>query len=106
MPWSDGNRREELPADWSTLRLQILDRDGHRCVWPWRGAPLARQCRQPATDVDHVKRGDDHRPANLQSLCARHHQEKTARESAEAREETYRKLKHPPPYGGKHPGLR
>ena len=110
MPWHQGNRsdpgrRQELPADWPRLRLEILDRDAHRCVWPWRGAPASRQCGQAATDVDHVRRGDDHRPANLQSLCGYHHQQKTAKEAAEARAEAQKKLRHPPMYG-KHPGLR
>lgn len=61
------------------LRQQILDRDGHACQW----IDNAGLCGAPATDVDHVipraAGGTDH-PANLQSLCRRHHLAKTGRE--------------------------
>lgn len=34
--------------------------------------------------VDHIRRGDDHREENLRTLCVDHHTEKTQGESAEA----------------------
>lgn len=75
-PWANrGDRRQRLPRDWPRLRLQILDRD-----------PVCRACgAAPSTDVDHIERGDDHRPENLQGLCRRCHRTKTAREGNEAR---------------------
>ena len=97
MPWSSSDRREELPSNWDKLRQEALDRDGRRCRWSG--------CGQPATDVDHVRRGNDHRLQNLQSLCAWHHQIKTNQESAAERREQRAKLSFPNQYP-KHPGLR
>lgn len=109
MPWDSSGRRAELPPDWDSLRNQALERDRFLCVWPGRWAPTTRQCKQPATDVDHVRRPvdglDDHSLSNLQSLCSRHHQWKTNQESAAARREVQAKLQHPDPYP-KHPGMK
>lgn len=106
MAWETSDRRNELPSDWPKRRLECLEADGHRCVWPGRWAKKrgVKQCGEPATDVDHVRRGDDHSPGNLQSLCKWHHMWKTARESAAARAEQRKKLRHPAP--AKHPGLK
>jgi 5-methylcytosine-specific restriction enzyme A len=105
VPWESSDRRQELPADWATLRNQALERDHFRCVWPGRWKPENLRCNRPATDVDHVKRGNDHRLSNLQSLCPQHHAAKTAKESAEVRAEQQAKLSFPEQYP-KHPGLR
>ncbi len=45
--------------------------------------PICRRCPAMATDVDHIiplARGGSHDEFNLQSLCKRHHNEKTGRE--------------------------
>ena len=55
--------------------------DGYRCCW--RLATGGR-CPEPATDVDHIDRGDVHEMWNLQSLCAEHHALKSSQEGNEA----------------------
>lgn len=67
-------------AEWKALRSEHL-----------LSEPYCRTCRQQgrlihATDVDHIRpaRGDYallRNRANLQSLCKRHHNEKTGRET-------------------------
>lgn len=74
-PWESSTRRARLPGNWNTLRAAALRRDRHRC----------RTCGAPATEVDHIARGDDHRLTNLQSLCSPCHQAKTTAEATEAR---------------------
>lgn len=68
---------------WRVLRAQALERDGHRCVRTVDG----ERCPAMATEVDHVRpvhKGGASELANLASLCAPHHREKTQREAAEA----------------------
>jgi len=55
----------------------VLKRCGHRCEW----VDGDFRCHEPATDVDHIIPGDDHRPEALQGLCRRHHLKKTGREA-------------------------
>lgn len=65
---------------WRTLRLAALRRDHGMCQVCKRFG-FARV----ATEVDHivsVERGGADRLANLQSICAPHHREKTAQEIA------------------------
>jgi len=58
---------------WKRLRLQQLSTE-----------PLCRVCRRPASQVDHIKPvadgGEPWSLENLQSLCATHHSQKTARD--------------------------
>jgi 5-methylcytosine-specific restriction protein A len=80
--WADSNRRAELPPNWATeIRPAILARDNHRCQHLDHG----HRCGRPASDVDHIRRGTDHSPENLQALCADHHAAKTSREGNAAR---------------------
>jgi 5-methylcytosine-specific restriction endonuclease McrA len=80
--WAGSRRRAELPPRWaSEIRPAILDRDRYRCQWLTRG----HRCGKPATDVDHIRRGNDHSPGNLQSLCGQHHSAKTSAEGNAAR---------------------
>lgn len=78
-PWSNTSRRNlERPADWWRIRARVFRRDGHRCVAPG--------CRRKAEHCDHVisiANGGDWSEGNLQSLCKKHHDEKTAAERAE-----------------------
>jgi 5-methylcytosine-specific restriction protein A len=46
--------------------------------------PSGRLCLEPGIDVDHIRRGDDHRIENLRVICDWHHNEKSAREGAMA----------------------
>ncbi len=56
-------------ADWERVRLQVLDRDDHRCRIGLPG------CRGAATTVDHiiplVRGGARLDPANLRAACLR-----------------------------------
>lgn len=79
--WSTSNRRDRLPSDWSKTRRRILKRDRHECQHRDRDDLL---CGRPATEVDHVKAGDDHRDSNLSSICTWHHARKSSKEGNEA----------------------
>lgn len=81
MSWKSVERKAELPANWKALRLEVLERDQYRCQWLEDG----KRCNAEANNVDHIKRGNDHRKSNLQSLCPKHHGRKTSREGKEAR---------------------
>lgn len=79
--WTDSGRRARLPSDWHSLRQRILRRDKFKC----QALMLdGRICGDMATDVDHVKAGDDHGDWNLQSLCSWHHKKKSAKEGSAA----------------------
>ncbi len=58
----------DSPA-WRTVRLAVLERDGHRCQI---GGP---RCTQHATEVDHIVAIDDggapYDPQNLRAACKR-----------------------------------
>lgn len=79
--WANSDRRSRLPADWPRIRARVLRRDGHRCT---HRDENGIQCVRPATDVDHIRRGDDHTEANLRSLCSEHHRVKSSREGGQA----------------------
>jgi 5-methylcytosine-specific restriction protein A len=88
--WAGSNRKQELPADWPRRRRRVLNRDGHRCQHRERpGAPI---CGAHANQVDHIIRGADHRPENLQALCEPHHRVKSAREGGQS----FTPLRRPP----------
>lgn len=82
MGWETSDRRSRLPANWSTLRVRVLRRDGYRCQ---ARDSLGAQCGAPANQADHVRPGDDHSLENLQSLCRWHHARKSSAEGAAAR---------------------
>lgn len=83
MPWSSSDRRSRLPKDWDTIVKRILARDDHRCrfLFPNKGRCPVREGLQ----VDHIVPSGSDDDSNLQTLCKRHHQMKTQRESAAAR---------------------
>ena len=66
-------------ARWRRLRNLVLIRDHHMCVLCGLDGRIER-----ATDVDHItpkSSGGTDAMDNLQSLCTRHHREKTGREA-------------------------
>jgi hypothetical protein len=97
MSWSTSNRASRLPADWPSLRRQILRRDGFACQIKGSG------CTSMATDVDHIRRGDDHSPSNLQSTCGACHLRKSSYEGNARRRELRLRKKRPTE---RHPGQR
>lgn len=99
--WEGSDRRSRLPADWPRIRARVLKRDGHRCTHHDNGI----RCTERATDVDHVRRGDDHSEHNLRSLCGSHHAVKSSREGAEARAAKRRAIDKRFRRVEKHPGL-
>lgn len=98
MPWEGSNRRERLPSDWPVRRLRVLRRDGYMCqVRDEVGCP----CGEPANEVDHIERGDNHDYDNLQAICRWHHGKKTAAEAAAARRPKPSRFRRPE----QHPGV-
>lgn len=96
--WENSGRRDELPPNWPELRKAVIARD-RTCRW--RVGP-GQLCCKPGNQVDHIIRGNDHRPENLQLLCTRHHRIKSSREGAAAAAARRRAL-NPPEV---HPALR
>lgn len=95
MAWEGSDRRTRLPPNWTTeIVPRILDRDAHTCRIAWPG------CTRHATEVDHIRRGDDHRDANLQAACTWCHARKSSAEGNAARPRYSRRR---PPE--QHPGL-
>jgi 5-methylcytosine-specific restriction enzyme A len=80
-PWSGTTRRASLPANWRTIRRQILDRDEWQCT----DVTTGQRCTERATEVDHIGDRDDHSPANLRALCTPHHRSRSGRQGAAAR---------------------
>lgn len=68
-------RADELPANWASVRRQVLERDGHTCL----------MCGQPGNQVDHIERGFNHHPSNLRTLCQACHMRRTGRDGGRTR---------------------
>lgn len=96
--WDGSTRRERLPADWPERRLYVLRRDGYRCTALRRDNT---RCPVRATDVDHIRPGDNHDSANLTSLCRWHHARKSAAEGGRAAAARRAPRRRPPE---RHPG--
>ena len=63
---------------WRKLRLKILKRDNGLCQVCYKKGHMVA-----AKEVDHIlpkAKGGTDDPSNLQSICIKHHREKTARE--------------------------
>ncbi|GIE98943.1 hypothetical protein Ari01nite_64080 [Paractinoplanes rishiriensis] len=100
--WEGSDRRARLPANWPAIRRRILRRDAHRCT---ARTVYDERCSEPATDVDHIEPGDDHRDANLRSVCEWHHRRKSGREGAAARAAVWRRNQSKYRRSEAHPGL-
>lgn len=96
MAWGQRSRRRaELPPNWATLRLSVLERDGYQCQI--RGP----RCALTANEVDHVGDRHDHRPEALRSACHPCHAQHTAEQAQAARPSRPSRIR---PVD-KHPGL-
>jgi len=100
--WQNSDRKFRLPANWESLRKQVHRRDTSRCQVPLSDG---KRCLEPATDVDHIKRGDDHRIENLRCICDWHHAKKSAAEGAQAYNAKMKKSRAKFRRVEKHPGL-
>ena len=74
--WADSDRRQRLPPDWDARCVEVYRLKGHRCYVVEYG----RRCPNRATQVDHVRRGDDHSIENLAPICDDCHGRKSSRE--------------------------
>ncbi|QBJ01181.1 HNH endonuclease [Mycobacterium phage Arissanae] len=97
MSWADSDRRQNLPADWEQRRLAVLVDAEWLCEIEMAG------CTRVATDVDHVKRGNDHSRRNLRAACGWCHDRKSSAEGVARRRELKARRKRPPE---RHPGRR
>ncbi len=65
-----------MGRNWSTYRKEIIERDGNRCKMFGSGSNCGE-----GLEVDHIlpfaHGGDMWNPSNLQTLCVKHHKEKT-----------------------------
>jgi 5-methylcytosine-specific restriction protein A len=100
--WSSSNRRDNLPTNWGAIRVRILKRDGHRCT---HRDDYGTRCAELATDVDHIRPGNDHSDGNLRSLCKWHHGKKSGAEGAVAKATARRRIDKRFRRGEQHPGL-
>lgn len=84
MGWGEqpSGRKLRLPANWEALRLAILQRDKYTCHHVMETSGLL--CGRAANQVDHIQRGDNHDPSNLQALCPYHHGVKSGSEGGHA----------------------
>lgn len=79
--WKGSDRLSRLPANWESIRRDVLKRDKWRCTWYTHG----ERCTSTENlEVDHRKPGDDHSKKNLRTLCAYHHGIKSGQEGGEA----------------------
>ena len=100
--WQSSTRRDRLPADWTKRRKRILKRDQHACQTP---DSLGEKCREPATEVDHIRPGDDHGDHNLEAICTWHHKAKSSSEGGAARAKAQAKIDQSYRRTEEHPGL-
>ena len=70
--WKDSNRVNQLPKNWKLIRIAVMRRDNYTCQ--------EGNCRNLATDVDHIKPGNDHSMSNLRAICSEHHRKKSSSE--------------------------
>ena len=98
MGWETSHRRHRLPRNWRYLRQDVLRDADYVCEVRLEGV-----CVGTASEVDHIKRGDDHSRANLQAVCWRCHAKKSSAEG-NARKRELRALRKRPEE--RHPGQR
>lgn len=99
--WTNSTRRDRLPSDWPRIRRRVLRRDQGLCQWKLDEG----RCLAPATDVDHIRPGDNHDESNLRSLCYDHHQFKSSQEGAAAAKAKRRQIQKKFRRVEDHPGM-
>ena len=82
MAWEGSRRQQRLPSNWKKLRAWVLKRDNHECYL----------CGKAATEVDHIRPGDDHSTSNLASICWSCHKKKSSGEGGAARVKRRREI--------------
>ncbi|WP_115410961.1 HNH endonuclease [Nocardia farcinica] len=97
MPWHSSDRSQRLPANWPSLRIQVLRRDRWKCQIALRG------CLRKATEVDHITPGDNHSTDNLRAACSMCHAKKSSAEGLARRRELRSRRIRPTE---RHPGMR
>lgn len=99
MTWTSKptGRRNQLPANWDTIRNTTRQRAGGQCEWTM---PDGQRCTAPGTDCDHYGDRNDH--TRTRWLCPPHHQQHTAQQSIDARRRLAARARRPVQ---KHPGL-
>jgi 5-methylcytosine-specific restriction endonuclease McrA len=100
--WQNSDRRDRLPPDWFKIRARVLRRDGHTCT---HRDDYGIRCADLATDVDHIKPGDDHSMENLRALCSWHHNKKSGAEGGAASQANRRRQNRKFRRTEDHPGL-
>jgi 5-methylcytosine-specific restriction endonuclease McrA len=95
MSWDTSDRGSRLPADWPSIRDRILLRDNWTCRMNLPG------CVYRASEVDHIRRGDDHRDENLRAACPPCHAKKSSREGHDAKRSIRARRRRPT---SRHPG--
>lgn len=103
MAWSSSTRAARLPPDWKRIVKRILRRDPLCiCRGEAEGCDLhpGRPCGAASTEVDHLRRGDDHDDSNLGGKCSRCHRKKTLLEALAARKRAPR-TREPEPHPGR-----
>lgn len=99
MSWYTSDRRSRLPRDWDRIRTRVLSRAAYQC----QAIEHDPRCDGRATDVDHIRPGDNHSLDNLQALSAVCHRAKTAHETNVRNRVRARMRLHP---AEPHPGSR
>ncbi|AGM61523.1 HNH endonuclease [Mycobacterium phage PotatoSplit] len=95
LSWSTSDRSTRLPDDWPAIRRQVLRDAGWICEIGWSG------CLLEATEVDHIRRGDDHSRANLRAACSSCHGKKSSAEGNARKRQLRARRKRPTE---RHPG--
>lgn len=83
MAWEGSTRRARLPKDWQARRRAALARDRHQCQVISEETGFI--CGEKATEVDHIRPGDNHNMSNLQAICQWHHRRKSSAEGNAAK---------------------
>lgn len=96
MGWDSSRRNQQLPKDWElNYRLPVLSAARWLCEINGPG------CTRAATDVDHIRRGNDHSRSNLRAVCRVCHAKKSSAEGVARRRELKARRKRPEE---RHPG--
>lgn len=96
MTWDQrSRRRSELPHDWSTIRRDVLERDGYACT------VNGPRCTGHANQADHIGDRHNHSRTNLRAACYNCHADRTATQGHAAMRVIRAKAYHP---REQHPG--